>query len=96
PTFRAQSKVILVGAIVPWLCNLVGLLSRSGQLPYMALDPTPFGFTVTGILVALGLLRFRLFDAVPVARDLIVEHMGDAVIVLNAQNLVVDLNRAAT
>ena len=96
PAFRAQSRVILVGAIIPWLCNLFGLLSRGGQLPYVALDPTPFGFTATGILVAWGLLRFRLFDVVPVARDLIVENMGDAVIVLNAQNRVVDLNRAAT
>ena len=95
PTFKAQSRVILIGAVIPWLCNVVGLLSRSEQLPYMALDPTPFGFTATGLLVAWGLLRFRLFDVVPVARDLIVENMGDAMIVLNAQDLVVDLNRAA-
>ncbi|NIV38587.1 MAG: GAF domain-containing protein, partial [Anaerolineae bacterium] len=95
PTFRAQSYVILVGATIPWLCNLFGLLSRNGQLPYLALDPTPFGFTATGLLVAWGLLRFQLFNVVPVARDLIVENMGDVVIVLNAQSLVVDLNRAA-
>ena len=95
PTFKAQSRVILIGATIPWLCNVVGLLSRSEQLPNLALDLTPFGFTATGLLVAWGLLRFRLFDVVPVARDLIVEHMGDAMIVLNAHNLVVDLNRAA-
>ena len=95
PAFRAQSRVILIGTIIPWLCNLIGLLSRGGQLPYVALDPTPFGFTATGILVAWGLLRFRLFDIVPVARDVIVENMGDAMIVLGAQNRVVDLNQAA-
>ena len=66
---------------------MLGLLSRSGLLPYMALDPTPFGFTVTGILVAWGLLRYRLLDIVPVARDAIVEKMSDPVIVLDAQNL---------
>jgi PAS domain S-box-containing protein len=96
PAFKAQSSIILIGAIIPWLCNLFGLLSRSEQLPYMALDPTPFGFTASGILVAWGLLRFQLFDVVPVARDLIVEHMTDAVLVLNAENRIVDLNRAAT
>ena len=95
PAFRAQARIILIGAIIPWLCNLFGLLSRGGQPPYVGVDPTPFGFTATGILVAWGLLRFRLFDVVPVARDVIVENMGDAVIVLNAQDLVVDLNRAA-
>jgi PAS domain S-box-containing protein len=61
----------------------------------VALDPTPFGFTATGVLVVWGLLRFRLLDIVPVARDAIVENMADAVIVLDAQSRVVDLNRAA-
>jgi PAS domain S-box-containing protein len=95
PAYRGQARVILIGALIPWLCNLFGLLSRGGHLPYVGLDPTPFGFTATGILVAWGLLRFQLLDIVPVARDAIVENMGDAVIVLNAQNRVVDLNRAA-
>jgi PAS domain S-box-containing protein len=95
PAYRAQARIILIGALIPWLCNLFGLLSRGGQLPYVALDPTPFGFTATGVLIVWGLLRFRLLDIVPVARDAIVENMADAVIVLNAQNHVVDLNRAA-
>jgi PAS domain S-box-containing protein len=95
PAYRAQARIILIGALVPWLCNLFGLLSRGGQLPYVALDPTPFGFTATGVLVAWGLLRFRLLDIVPVARGAIVENMADAVIVLDAQNRIVDLNRAA-
>jgi len=42
-----------------------------------------------------GLFRFQLLDIVPVARDAVIEGMSDGVIVLDAQNRIVDLNPAA-
>src|SRR6266566_4850167 len=40
------------------------------------------------------LFLFRLLDIIPVAREAVIESMGDAVIVLDEQNRIVDLNPA--
>jgi PAS domain S-box-containing protein len=56
---------------------------------------TPFSFTVTGLAFAWGLYRFHLLDLVPVAREAIIESMSDAILVLDLQNRIVDLNPAA-
>jgi PAS domain S-box-containing protein len=66
-----------------------------GSSPFPHLDLTPFAFTLTGLAMTWGLFRFRLLDIVPVARDAVIESMSDGVIVLDAQNRIVDLNPAA-
>jgi PAS domain S-box-containing protein len=45
--------------------------------------------------MASSLFRFRLLDIVPVAREAVFESMSDAVIVVDEQNRIVDLNLAA-
>jgi PAS domain S-box-containing protein len=90
--YRRQAGVLLVGAMVPWASDMLWV---SGLNPFAHLDPTPFAFTLSGLVVAWGLFRYRLLDIVPVARDAVIEGMQDGVIVLDAQNRIVDLNPAA-
>ena len=90
--YRGQVGALLIGALAPWVGNV---LYVSGLSPIPCLDLTPFAFTLTGLAVTWGLFRFRLLDIVPVARDAVVESMRDAVIVLGAQDRIVDLNPAA-
>ena len=90
--YRGQAATLLVGAVVPLAANVVYIFRFQQTLP---LDPTPFCFTVTGLAFAWGLFRYRLLDVVPAARTAVLEGMSDGVIVLNAQNRVVDLNPAA-
>jgi len=87
--YRGQAGALLLGAIVPLLGNIVYALRLS------SLDLTPFGFAISGLVVTWGLFRFRLLDIVPVARDAVVEGIGDGVLVLDTQDRIVDLNRAA-
>ena len=90
--YRRQVGTLLIGAFAPWAAEA---LSISGLSPFPHLDLTPFAFTLTGLAMAWGLLRFRFLDIVPVARDAVIEGMGDGVIVLDVQNRIVDLNPAA-
>ena len=90
--YRGQAGTLLLGALLPWASNIVSLL---GGNPFPGLDLTPIVFTVTGLVFAWGLMSFRLLDIVPVARDLLVERMSDGVLVLDAQNRIVDINPAA-
>ncbi|MBN1818739.1 MAG: PAS domain-containing protein [Sedimentisphaerales bacterium] len=44
---------------------------------------------------AVAIFRFRMFDVVLVARNVIIERMEDAIIVVDSDNRIVDLNRAS-
>lgn len=91
PPYRRQTLAILVGAIIPWVGNAAYL---GGLLP-PGLDPTPVSFTASGVCLAWGLFRYRLFGLVPVARDMVVDSMDDGVLVLDSQRRLIDLNAAA-
>ncbi len=46
-------------------------------------------------MYAIALFGFRMFNVVPVARDTVFERMADGVLVLDAENHIVDLNLVA-
>lgn len=91
PIFRKQTLVVLFGALIPWFANL---LYHIGFRPIEYLDITPFVFTATGLIIGLGLLEFKLFSIVPIARDKVVEDLEDGVMVLDAFDRIVYLNPA--
>ncbi|MBZ0275501.1 MAG: PAS domain S-box protein [Anaerolineae bacterium] len=86
--YRMQAGTLLIAAFVPWAGNVLYMAGLS-------MDLTSVGFVVTGVIVILALFRYRLLDIVPVARDALIASMSDAVLVFDAQNRLVDLNRSA-
>lgn len=92
PPYRRQTILILLGAIVPWIGNVLYL---AHMLPVAGLDLTPIAFTVSGACFTVGMFRYRLFGLVPVARDMVVDSMDDGVLVLDSHRCIVDLNAAA-
>lgn len=92
-TYKGQSAAVLVGTLIPFLGNIV--YNVVSGVNGVGMDPTPLLFTAMGVVYAYGLFWYRLFDLVPVARDALVEHMQDGVIVIDAQNRVVDVNPSA-
>jgi PAS domain S-box-containing protein len=90
--YRGQAFALLLGALAPWLANLMFL---AGASPFANLDLTPFMFTFSGLAVIWGFYRYQLMDIVPIARESIIEVMDDGVIVLNQQGRIVDINPAA-
>jgi len=50
---------------------------------------------LSGLLFARAFYRVRLFDLLSVARDTVVESLGDAVIVVDVARRVLDMNAAA-
>jgi PAS domain S-box-containing protein len=91
PLYRRQTLVLLIGSLLPMIWNA---LYNFGLSPIPRYDVAPAVLSLSGIVVAWGLFRYRLFDVVPVARATVMEGMDDGVIVLDVQNRVVDLNPA--
>jgi signal transduction histidine kinase len=92
PPYHRQTAMIIAGAIVPWVGNLLYLTE---VMPAAGLDLTPIAFTVSGACFTFGIYRYQLFGLVPVARDMVIDSMEDGVLVLDAQRRIVDLNAAA-
>ncbi len=87
--YRRQNYVIVLGALIPWLVNIMYLI---GFRPYNHIDLTPYAFLTTCLVIGFGLLQFRLFDIIPVARDKIIEDLTEGILVLDNQDRIVDFN----
>lgn len=91
---RYQTIAILVSWLIPTIAIVVLLF-----LPFEPISPyfnlTPIALGVNGLLFAWVLFRFQLLDVAPVARDEAMDKMSDAVVMLDPNSQVVDLNSAA-
>lgn len=92
PLYKGQVGFLLIGALIPWLANALYLTKLN---PIPNLDLTPFAFTVTGLVTAGGLFRFKFLNIVPIARETVIESMKDGIFVLDNDGRIVDLNPAA-
>jgi signal transduction histidine kinase/PAS domain-containing protein len=90
--YRSQLMIMFLGALVPWIGNALFLMGLS---IFSSVDPTPLAFALTGVSFYLGLSRFHLIEIMPVARDAIFTSIGDAVIVLDTEQRIIDFNPAA-
>ena len=89
--FKKQILVVIFGASIPWLTNIIYLLDFK---PFEHLDLTPFAFIFTGIIISFGLLRFKLFEVLPFAREKIIEEMAEGIVILDTIYHVIDSNPA--
>jgi hypothetical protein len=90
--FIWQTGILIAGLIIPWLAVALTYVPFN---PLPGWDLPPMAFSITGVLLLVGMKRFSLLDLVPVARDQVVERMSDGYVVLDAQGRLVDINPAA-
>ena len=90
--YRKQTAPLMLGVAVPWIANIIYV---SGNSPVPGMDLSPFSFTIVGFIYLWSVFRTRLFEIVPIARDLLIENITEGVIVLDTMNRIIDLNPAA-
>lgn len=88
--FKKQNLIILIAVFIPWVANILYLF---GYRPLGHIDSTPFAFIATMLFLSIGLVRFRLLDIIPIAREKVIEAMNEGLIVTDNQDRVVDLNQ---
>jgi signal transduction histidine kinase len=85
---RKQIIVLAMGAAVPMVFNMFFWLGG-------AIDLTPFGFAVSGIVYVWGILRFNLLRFTPLALTQVFDTIRDGVILLDYEYQIVSYNSAA-
>ena len=87
---RTQAWYLFLGSIFGVGANLITTLELG-----LAFDITPVGFTLMCLIWSWSLMQNRLLDLGALARSKVIEGLDEAVIALDRQGRVVDLNPAA-
>lgn len=87
--FKKQHATIVAAAFIPWIVNLFYII---GVRPFGHIDLTPYAFILTTVLIGIGLLRFNLFNNIPLAYEQVIENMNDGIVILDSYNSIIDLN----
>ena len=92
PIYRNQIGLIVLGSSIPLVGYVLTLYEVS--LSFQR-DIAPLTLTIGNLVIFWGLTRQRLFDLLPIARDIVMDNIDDAVVVLDDADRIVDLNRSA-
>ena len=90
--YQKQVFMVLIAALIPFLANAIYIAQIS---PVKGLDITPFAFTLTGILVAWSIFKFKMLDIIPVAYNNLFGKMSSGALVIDSLKRIVDINKAA-
>ncbi len=90
--YRRQTGMILLGISIPLMTNIISIL---GYDLVNNLDVTPMAFTITSVCIAIGIFRFRLLELRPIAHDILFKNIQDGVVVVDANQQIVDINPPA-
>ena len=93
--YRRQLSVLLTAVFIPWLIYLLDLTSVLPTEWTKLVDFIPFTFVFTGLLLTWNIRHARFLNMSPVARDVLLKKMQDAVLVLDNDLKLVDFNPAA-
>ena len=87
--YRKQYRSLLIASSFPIVANLLFL---SGANPLGGVDPTPLSFALSCMIIAPALLRYRLFDLMPVARRTVIETLPVGIFVIDLHDRIIDVN----
>jgi signal transduction histidine kinase len=88
PSYRRQIGWVVLGMAVPYAGGWFTLTGATW-------DISPFTFVVSDAILAFALFRHGLLATLPIARAVVLEHIGDGVVVADPAGYVVDVNPAA-
>ncbi len=91
--YRKQALSLLVAFPLPWITNAFYLagLAHSDK----GYDFTPLGFAFSGLFLLWAMFRLQLVDLVPVARERVIESLGESLLIFDEAGRLSATNPAA-
>lgn len=87
-----QSFALSASIFVPLFTNI---LFQFNVTPLPGFNLTPITQAVAGLFIAWTIFRYRTFQVVPMARNMLFDQIGDGMVVVDPLNRVIDMNLAA-
>jgi signal transduction histidine kinase len=91
--YTRQAISLVVAAMLPLVWNFVFVFNLF-SLPRK--DLTPVMFAVSGWVIVYGLMRLRLFVAMPFARKFIIRQIQDGILAFDTKNRLIEINPTAS
>lgn len=89
--YKRQIGLLFFASLLPPVGNLIYVFHIN---PVPGFDWTPLTFLLTGVLIAINISHFRMFDLVPFARNKLIDIIPDAILVLDKNLRIADFNPA--
>jgi len=89
--YKRQIAVLFAASLLPLAGNIIYVFQIN---PLPGFDWTPFTFLLTGILIAINISQFKMFDLVPFARNKLFEVLPDAILIVDSSRRIADYNPA--
>ena len=89
--YQNQYRLIIIGSILPWATSIY---SENYFDVLHGLDFAPLTFGLSGVIFVVAVMRTNFMDLIPIARSHLIENLRDGILVLDAQNRIVDMNPA--
>ncbi len=86
--YKKRFLLLFLGSLILWVTFIIYILGYSP----MNLDITQLGFSITGLVYLYNLFHFKMFDFLSEARSNVFESIQDAILVLDLNGRIVDMN----
>ena len=86
--FSKQSLLIVLGASIPIVVNILGTFNIIPMTVYV----TPICFAFTIFFFALAIFKFKFLSLTPIAMQRIVDRMSDSFMVISEDGIITDFN----
>jgi diguanylate cyclase (GGDEF)-like protein len=91
--YRRQAATLMLAFPLPWIANAAYLAGLAGA--DKGYDLTPVGFAFSGLFLLWAIFRLQLVDLIPVARERVIESMGESLLILDPAGRLAASNPAA-
>lgn len=89
-TYRIQAFVLFIGTLFPWFSNF--LFAVMGE-SFLFTDPTPAFLLFTCLIYIWGVIKFKLVDLIPIAKEIVFNNLKNPIFILDGDNRVIDVSQ---
>jgi len=90
--YHTQILILILSGLIPLFCSV---LYNTDALGIPGLDITPFGLTISGLLLAISIFKFSLLGIRPIAYEKLFETIKNGFMVFDTNDTLIDVNPAA-
>lgn len=85
-THRNAYIMMIIASIFPWVSSF--------DVGYLGIDYFPVISIITGLLYMYGIFHYRIFNAIPIAKEMVFRQSKEAILLIDLTGCIIDANDA--